>query len=58
MSGTLAPVADILDVCEKYDCVSVLDEVHAIGLYGSEGGGILDQLHQRGRATVVTGTLS
>eukprot|EP00730_Choanoeca_flexa_P015788 TRINITY_DN7327_c0_g1_i2.p1 TRINITY_DN7327_c0_g1~~TRINITY_DN7327_c0_g1_i2.p1 ORF type:complete len:551 (+),score=125.25 TRINITY_DN7327_c0_g1_i2:204-1856(+) len=57
MSGTLAPVSAILDLCDKYGCLSVLDEVHAVGLYGSEGGGILDQIGQRGRATAVTGTL-
>eukprot|EP00049_Salpingoeca_infusionum_P018138 m.355903 g.355903 ORF g.355903 m.355903 type:complete len:506 (-) comp17382_c0_seq1:257-1774(-) len=57
MSGTLAPVKEILDLCHKYGAFSVLDEVHAVGIYGQRGGGILDMLEQHGRADIVTGTL-
>lgn len=55
MSGTRAPVTKLLDLCEQYGAISVIDEVHAVGLYGTEGGGILDALNMRGRADIVTG---
>lgn len=58
MSGTRAPIMDILDLCEEFGAISVIDEVHAVGLYGTEGGGILDALGMRGRADIVTGILS
>eukprot|EP00056_Hartaetosiga_gracilis_P004607 m.76519 g.76519 ORF g.76519 m.76519 type:complete len:599 (-) comp11885_c0_seq1:125-1921(-) len=57
MSGTLAPVDQILSLCEEYGAISLIDEVHAIGLYGKEGAGVLDMIGQLGRADLVTGTL-
>jgi len=57
MSGTRSPTARLLSICEHYGAVSVVDEVHAVGLYGSQGGGILDELNLLGRADIVTGTL-
>lgn len=57
MSGTMAPVSQILDVCDEFDAFSLIDEVHACGLYGDSAGGVLDEIGQLGRATAVTGTL-
>ena len=57
MSGTMAPVAEMLELCERYDAFSLIDEVHAVGLYGEGAGGVLDELGMLGRATAVTGTL-
>ncbi len=37
MDGDIAPLAEILDVCEKHGALSYLDEVHAVGLYGERG---------------------
>jgi 5-aminolevulinate synthase len=33
MDGDIAPIADILEVCEKHGALSYIDEVHAVGLY-------------------------
>jgi 5-aminolevulinate synthase len=34
MDGDIAPIAEILDVCEAHGAMSYIDEVHAVGLYG------------------------
>ena len=57
MDGDIAPIADILDVCEKHGAMSYIDEVHAVGLYGPRGGGIAEREGLMDRITVIEGTL-
>ena len=57
MDGDIAPIADILDVCEKHGAMSYIDEVHAVGLYGPRGGGVAEQEGLMDRITVIEGTL-
>ncbi|MCA3566579.1 5-aminolevulinate synthase, partial [Bradyrhizobium sp.] len=38
MDGDIAPIEEILDVCEAHGAMSYIDEVHAVGLYGPRGG--------------------
>ena len=57
MDGDIAPIAEILDVCEAHGAMSYLDEVHAVGLYGARGGGIAEREGLMGRLTVIEGTL-
>jgi 5-aminolevulinate synthase len=58
MDGDIAPIAEILDVCEKHGAMSYLDEVHAVGLYGDHGGGISERENLAHRLTVINGTLA
>ncbi|MEM9501257.1 MAG: 5-aminolevulinate synthase [Pseudomonadota bacterium] len=57
MDGDIAPIAEILDVCEKHGAMSYIDEVHAVGLYGQRGGGIAEREGLMDRITVIEGTL-
>jgi 5-aminolevulinate synthase len=57
MDGDIAPIAAILDVCEKHGAMSYIDEVHAVGLYGPRGGGIAEREGLMDRITVIEGTL-
>ncbi|HEX8402723.1 MAG TPA: 5-aminolevulinate synthase [Allosphingosinicella sp.] len=57
MDGDIAPIAEILDVCEAHGAMSYIDEVHAVGLYGPRGGGIAEARGLMDRITVIEGTL-
>lgn len=43
ISGTVAPVKEILQLAKKFNALTYVDEVHAVGLYGVSGAGILEQ---------------
>jgi len=57
MDGDIAPIAEILDVCEAHNAMSYIDEVHAVGLYGPRGGGVAEREGLMDRITVIEGTL-
>ncbi|MFN3287404.1 MAG: 5-aminolevulinate synthase [Sphingomonadaceae bacterium] len=57
MDGDIAPIAEILDVCEKHGAMSYIDEVHAVGLYGPRGGGVAEREGLMDRITIIEGTL-
>ncbi len=57
MDGDIAPIAEILDVCDKHAALSYIDEVHAVGLYGPRGGGVAEREGLMDRIDVIEGTL-
>ena len=57
MDGDIAPIAEILDVCERHGAMTYIDEVHAVGLYGPRGGGVAEREGLMDRITVIEGTL-
>lgn len=58
MDGDIAPIAEILDVCEKHHALSFLDEVHAVGMYGHSGAGVSERDDVAGRVDIIQGTLA
>ena len=57
MDGDIAPIAEILDVAEAHGAMTYLDEVHAVGLYGPQGGGIAEREGLAARVSLIEGTL-
>ncbi|HWJ39161.1 MAG TPA: 5-aminolevulinate synthase [Sphingomicrobium sp.] len=57
MDADIAPIGAICDLAEKYNALTYLDEVHAVGMYGEQGGGISERDGQAHRLTIIEGTL-
>jgi 5-aminolevulinate synthase len=57
MDGDVAPIHAICDLADKYNALTYLDEVHAVGMYGARGGGISDRDGAASRLTLIEGTL-
>ena len=57
MDGSVSKMQEICDLADKYEAITYLDEVHAVGLYGATGGGYSELLGLRDRIDIINGTL-
>lgn len=57
MDGDVSPIKQICDLADKYQAITYIDEVHAVGLYGERGGGKVEELGLQDRIDIVNGTL-
>ena len=57
MDGDVAPVHAFCDLAEKFNALTYIDEVHAVGMYGARGGGISERDEAAHRIDIVEGTL-
>ena len=57
MDGDVSPISKIVDLAKKYNAMTYLDEVHAVGMYGSEGGGVAQQEGLESKIDILQGTL-
>ncbi|MEM7399717.1 MAG: 5-aminolevulinate synthase [Pseudomonadota bacterium] len=58
MDGHIAPIGTVCDLADKYNAMTYLDEVHAVGLYGPRGGGIAELEGVMDRVDIINGTLA
>ncbi|PTX58679.1 glycine C-acetyltransferase [Melghirimyces profundicolus] len=58
MDGDVAPLPDIVELCEKHGALVMVDDAHASGVMGRNGRGTVDHFDLHGRVHIQVGTLS
>jgi len=58
MDGDVAPLPALCDLAEKYNCIMMVDDAHASGVFGRNGRGTVDHFDCHGRVDIEVGTLS
>jgi len=58
MDGDAAPLRELADLAERYNCGLLVDEAHATGVYGTNGAGLVEELGLTNRVLGKLGTLS
>jgi len=58
MDGDIAPVREVVELAERHNALTYIDEVHAVGLYGPRGGGIAEREGLMNRIDVIEATLA
>jgi len=58
MDGDVAPLDQLVEVCERYGVMSMVDDAHGEGVLGRGGRGIVDHFDLHGRVDVEVGTFS
>jgi 8-amino-7-oxononanoate synthase len=58
MDGDIAPLPEIARLKEKYGCTLMVDEAHATGVFGENGGGITELTHLAAGVDIIMGTFS
>ncbi|WP_425539633.1 glycine C-acetyltransferase [Microaceticoccus formicicus] len=58
MDGDLAKLPEIVELAEKYNCMTYVDDAHGSGVLGENGRGTVDHFGLHGRIDFVIGTLS
>jgi glycine C-acetyltransferase len=58
MEGDIAPLPQLCDLAEKFNCIMMVDDAHSSGVLGRGGRGTIDHLGCHGRVDIQVGTLS
>ena len=58
MDADIAPIKEICDLADKYNALTYIDEVHAVGMYGPNGGGVCEARGLMDRIDIIQGTLA
>ena len=57
MDGDFGDICGISKIAKKYNALTYLDEVHAVGMYGKKGSGVTEELGLQNSIDIIQGTL-
>ena len=57
MDGDIAPLRELVETARRWDAWILVDEAHATGVFGSRGGGLVEELDLASGVDVQIGTL-
>ena len=57
MDGDTGLIAEFIELAEKYNALTYLDEVHAVGMYGETGSGLAQERGLMDKVDIIQGTL-
>ena len=58
MDGDFGKIAEIIEIAKKYQALTYIDEVHAVGLYGNRGAGLAEKLGLQNHIDIIQGTFA
>jgi len=58
MDGDFSPIKQISSLAKKYNALTYLDEVHAVGIYGKRGAGVAEKDGVMREVDIIQGTLA
>lgn len=58
MDGDLCPLPQLLDLAKQFNCMVLVDEAHATGVFGANGAGCVEHFGCTGETLIQVGTLS
>lgn len=56
MDGDCAPLEKLVKLKEKYNCILIVDEAHAFGVWGEKGLGVCEHLNLLNKVDLIVGT--
>lgn len=58
MDGDRAPLKELVELKDKYNCEIMVDEAHATGIFGEKGSGVVEEEGLAERIDLIMGTFS
>ena len=58
MDGDIGPLPALCEIAEEFECIMMVDDAHASGVFGRNGRGTIDHFGLHGRVDIQVGTLS
>ncbi|NTV99022.1 MAG: quorum-sensing autoinducer synthase [Chlorobiaceae bacterium] len=56
--GDIAPLVEIIEIANRYECISIVDESHSLGTHGPHGSGLVAEMGLTDKVHFITGSLA